>query len=301
MAFFDYLNLIEWLVALAGLLGWLRFATFISEDVTKNLVDQPEIPWKLGSVGIAVVMLIVYIVVPNFWAAIAINAVIAGTFIAVFWVVRVKALGPAGHLFKGALRSAAGMSHRFEERKNARQVQLTYLKHDNSPMLLPPPQDPLSAGLGTADSLMIQALERRAEVIDLAPGNEGYSLSLVTDGIPAVQPSVDRVAAEAAIQALKVLSGLSAEERRRPQVGRFRSKDPEGNATTWTVRTSGSTTGERVLLSANEQGKWDLRIEQLGMSAEQLAEVKKLTTDTKGLVLVAAPKGQGAARPRSMR
>ena len=293
MPFFDYLNLIEWVVALASLIGWLRFATFMSEDITQNLVDQPEIPWKLGSAGVAVVMLIVYIVMPNFWAGLAINFVITGTVVGLFWVLRVKTLGPSGHLFKGAIRSATGMSHRFEERKNARQVQLTYLKHDNTPMLLPPPQDPLAAGLGTADSMMIQAIERRAEVVDLSPGHEGYALSLITDGIPAVQPSVDRVSAEAAIQALKVLSGLSAEERRRPQTGKFRSRDPEGNTTTWTVRTSGSTAGEKVLLSVNEQGRWDLKVDQLGMSAEQLAEVKKLTTDTKGLVLVAAPKGQG--------
>lgn len=289
----DYVNLIEWLVALASMMAWLRFATFMCEDVSKNLVEQPELPWKLGSGGVALVMLLVYIVVPNFVAALAINIVICGTVVGIFWSARVKALGPAGHLFKGAIRSAVGMTHRMEERKNARQVQLAYLRHDNTPMPLPAPTDPLAAGLGTADSLMIQALVRRAAVVDLSPAREGYSLSLITDGVPAVQPSVDRVSAEAAIQALKVLSGLSAEERRRPQQGKFRSRDAEGTTTTWTVRTSGSVAGERVLLSANEQGQWDLGVDKLGMSSEQLAEVKKLGEDTKGLVIVAAPKGQG--------
>ncbi len=289
----DYINIIEWLVALASIIAWLRFATFMSDDVTKNLVDQPELPWKLGAAGVGLVMLVVYLVIPNFWAALVINAVVAGTVVGVFWSARVKALGPAGHLFKGAIRSAVSVTHRMEERKNARQVQLTYLRHDNTPMPLPSAQDPLAVGLGTADSLMIQALSRRAEVIDLAPGHEGYSLSLITDGIPAVQPSVDRVAAEAAIQALKVLSGLSAEERRRPQTGKFRSRDSEGSTTTWTVRTSGSTAGERVLLSANEQGQWDLKADQLGFTSEQLADVKKISEDTKGLIIVAAPKGQG--------
>src|SRR5207249_252163 len=117
-------------------------------------------------------------------------------------------------------------------------------RHDGSPMPLPRPGDPLAAGLGTADSIVIQALMRRAEIVDLAPGQQGaYTLTLITDGIPAAPSGVDRTSAEAAIQALKVLGGLSAEERRRPQTGSFRSRDAEGNSTMWSVKTSGSTAG----------------------------------------------------------
>ena len=87
-----------------------------------------------------------------------------------------------------------------------------------------------------------------------------------------MQPSIDRASAEAAIQALKVLAGLSAEERRRPQQGNFKSRDAEGSQTTWTVRTSGSVAGERVVLSSNEKGQWDIPIDRLGMTSEQLAE-----------------------------
>ncbi len=293
MALFEYVNPIYWLIALASLVAWARFATFLADDVTKNLVDQPELPWKLGAAGVFLAMLVVWLVVPFFWVALPINLVIAGGMIAAFWVIRVKTLGPSGHLFKGAIQAAGSMSTRMEERKNARQVQLTYLRHDNTLMPLPSPQDPLAAGLGTADAIVIQALMRRAEIVDLSPAKDGYSLSLITDGMPAMQPAVDRPSAEAAIQALKVLSGLSVEERRRPQTGNFRSRDADGSTTVWTVRTSGSTAGERVLISANEKGQWDMRVEQLGMTSEQLTDVKKVTSDTKGLVIVAAPRGQG--------
>lgn len=293
MAVFDYVNLVYWLVALAGLVAWLRFSTFMCDDITQNLVDQPELPWKLGAVGAALVMLIVFIVMPSFWIALPVNVAIAGGIIAAFWVIRVKVLGASGHLFKGALSTAVSVTRGMEERKNARQVHLTYLRHDNSPMPLPRPQDPLAAGLGTADSLMIQAISRRAEMVDLAPAGEGYAVNMVTDGVPSLLPGVSRVTAEAAIQAFKVLAGLSAEERRRLQTGSFRSRDGEGGTTNWTVRTSGSTAGERLVLSANERGQWDIPVDQLGMSSEQLADVKKLAADTHGLVIVAAPKGQG--------
>ena len=133
-------------------------------------------------------MIVVYVLMPMFWIALPVNLVIAGAMIGIFWAIRVKTLGPAGHLFKGAIQAAGSMSNRMEERKNARQVQLTYLRHDNTLMPLPKPQDPLAAGLGTADSFVIQALMRRAEMVDLSPARDGYALSLITDGIPAMQP-----------------------------------------------------------------------------------------------------------------
>jgi type II secretory ATPase GspE/PulE/Tfp pilus assembly ATPase PilB-like protein len=291
---FDYVNVVYWLIALASLVAWARFATFMADDVSRNLIDQPELAWKLGAAGVFLLMFIVYLLpLPSFWVAVPINAVIAGGMIGAYWAVRVKTLGPSGHLFRGAIEAAGNVSKGFEERKNARQVQLTYLRHDNTPMPLPGPHDPLAAGLGTADTIVIQSLIRRAERVELVPAQSGYALNLITDGVPATQPGIDRANSEAAIQAFKVLAGLSAEERRRPQSGTFRSRDADGATTVWTVRTSGSTAGERVELACNEAGQWNLPIEQLGMTSEQLADVKKLTADTKGVVLVCGPKGHG--------
>jgi type II secretory ATPase GspE/PulE/Tfp pilus assembly ATPase PilB-like protein len=290
---FDYVNVIFWVIALASLIAWAKFSTFVADDVTNNLVQQPEVPWKLGVAGVGLLMLVVWIAMPSFWVALIVNAVVAGSFIGAFWYVRVQALGPAGHLFRGAISAAGNLAEGHRQKKNAGQVQLTYLRHDGSSMPLPPPGDPLSAGLGTADQIVIQALMRRAEMIDLAPGPNGYGLSLVTDGMPAVQPAVDRTSAEAAIQAFKVLAGLSAEERRRPQAGTFRSRDPEGSTTVWSVKTSGSTAGERAVLLANEKGQWDIPVDALGFSTDQLATVKKLTSSTEGLVIVTGPHGSG--------
>src|SRR5207249_4970017 len=85
---FDYVNLIYWLIALASLVAWARFATFMADDVSNNLIDQPELAWKLGAAGVFVLMLIMYIVpVPSFWVSFAVNALIAGGMIGAFWAV----------------------------------------------------------------------------------------------------------------------------------------------------------------------------------------------------------------------
>ncbi len=63
--------------------------------------------------------------------------------------------------------------------------------------------------------------------------------------------------------------------------------------TTWSVKTSGSTSGEKVLLVANEKGQWDIPVDQLGFTSEQLTQLKKLTTTTTGLVIVTGPRASG--------
>ncbi|MGN6367143.1 MAG: ATPase, T2SS/T4P/T4SS family [Phycisphaerae bacterium] len=290
---FDYFNVIYWLIAFASLLAFAKFCTFVAEDVKKHLVELPELPWQLGYVSALLVMFIVFVVMPSFWIALPVNAVIAGTAVGVFWWKRVQVLGPSGHLFSGAIASVSSASTRREERRSARQVQLTYLRHNDSPMILPKPDDPLAAGIATADQLVIQALIRRAEQVDLTPSENSYGLTFLTDGFPYHQPPLARTEAESAIQAFKVLGGLNAEERRRPQTGHFKSRDSEGSIITWTVRTSGSTAGEKLSLHANEKGQWDLRLDGLGLSTDQLNELKKLTTDTAGTVIVSSPKLNG--------
>jgi type II secretory ATPase GspE/PulE/Tfp pilus assembly ATPase PilB-like protein len=292
---FDYVNVIYWLIAFASLLAWARFATFVSADVSQNLVEEPEVPWRLGMIGGLLVMLLMYILMPNFWLALVANLVIAGGLIGFYQTKRVKALGPSGSLFSGTMKTLKSGREKAKEAAAAAQVQLTYLHKDDSPVQLPGVEDPLSAGLAVADRVMIDALVRRADIVELAPapGQQGYVLSYVVDGVPYNQPALDRPSAEAALQAFKVLGGLAAEERRRPQSGRFKTKDATGALTIWTVQTSGSTAGERLTLIANEKAQWDLRLDGLGFSSDQLKDIKAIVADTKGVVLVSSPKGQG--------
>lgn len=290
---FDYFNLVYWLIALGSLIAWANFATFVSRDVHEHLVNQPEMPWKAMGAGVLILMFLVYLLMPSFWIALPLNFLMAGGGVGYYWYIRVKELGAKGHLFRRTIETARGASRRVEEHRVAKQVMLSYLKHDDSPMPLPRPEDPVAAGLATADQMVIQALLRRAEQVDLSPVAGGYIVKYIIDGLGFPQPVVARSVSEPSIQALKILGGLSLEERRRPQTGSFKTRDADGAITIWTVRTSGTTAGERLNLAANEKGRWDLRIDQLGMTADQLAEVKKVAADTQGVVLVATPRSSG--------
>ena len=290
---YEYFNLIYWLIAFAALVAWARFATQISRDAHERLVNIPELPWKLMGMGILLVMFLVFVLMPSFWVALPLNLLIAAGGTAAFWRIRVRELGEKGHLFRNFIQSAKGASRAMESRRVNRQVQLSYMYNDDTPIPLPTPESPVAAGLSSADQMIIQALLRRASQVELSPSAGNYDLKLFVDGVSYPQAPLPRPVAEGAIQALKTIGGLSLEERRRPQVGKFKTRDAEGVTTIWSARSSGTTAGERMILVANEHDQWDMRLEQLGMTADQLNDVKKVTEDTQGVVLIASPRHAG--------
>ena len=68
---FDYFNGVYWLIAFASLIAFARFCTYVAEDVKKNLVDLPELPWQLSYIGVLFVMFVVFVTMPSFWIALA--------------------------------------------------------------------------------------------------------------------------------------------------------------------------------------------------------------------------------------
>jgi general secretion pathway protein E len=288
-----FINPIYWLIAVAGTLAWARFTVFVGSDVHDRLQKQNELLWKLLPLGILLVMTFLWVLLPSFWLALPLNLLLCGGVVAWYWMIRVQELGPAGHLLSRAMMAMERTQKGMSERRAARAVMLTYIGQDEKPAPLPPPNDPQHAGMSYADQMLVQAMERRAGDIEFLPGAQGYDLRFVVDGVPVPQAPIPRNLAEPMIQGLKSLAGLSLEERRRPQEGAFKVRDAGGATTKWTVRSSGSTAGERLALAADEKNRWTFSLEQLGFSADQLAHVRQLAANNQGLVIVATPRGQG--------
>jgi type II secretory ATPase GspE/PulE/Tfp pilus assembly ATPase PilB-like protein len=289
---FLYVNLVYWLIAVVGLLMFARFAVFVSKDVA-TLSTLPELLWRVLPLSVLFLMVFVFFLLPYFFVGLFVNILLAGGVIGWYWMLRVKELGAAGHLFSGTIRAAKSVSSKRKDARAASQVELTYLRPDDSKMPLPSPDDPVAAGLSIMDQLMIRALERHAETIDMTPSVQGYDLRMIIDGIPYPQAPMGRNVAEPVVTALKSLADLQIEDRRRPQQGVFKVRDSEGVITVWTIRTSGTTAGEKLSLSSNEKGKWDRSLEQLGLAADQLAAIKDVAKDNQGIVIVATPRGSG--------
>ncbi|MEI8194651.1 MAG: hypothetical protein WCI73_01950, partial [Phycisphaerae bacterium] len=223
-----FVNPIYWLIAVAATLAWARFATFVAHDVHDSLRKQNELVWKLVALSVLLLMTFLWVLLPSFWIALPVNLVLCGAVIGWYWMVRVQEMGPAGHLLAALISTMGRTSEKMSERRAARSVMLAYIAKDDKPIPLPQTDDPAHAGMTYADQMLVQALERRTQDIEMAPGNDGYDLRFLVDGVPYPQSALPRNVAEPMIQGLKRLAGLALEERRRPQEGIFKIRDCSG-------------------------------------------------------------------------
>ena len=287
-----YINPAYWLIAGATLLFWGRFSAWVAADL-ENLKKQSDLLWKSVMLATLAVILLIWIVIPNFFISFLLNLAVGAGVIAWYWRTRVQELGPGGHLFRAMFSRLDRLQQSREAKKSADQMTLHYLTGSGGMLKLPATDDPLYGSVILADQLLLQAMESRAQVVELMPAAQAYDLRFSVDGVAFPQTGLQRSNAEPIVQGLKTLARLSLDERRRPQKGSFIVKDEVGNRVAWTVQSSGSTSGERVVLTANEKDSWRLGLDQLGFTSEQLELVRSESLQKYGLTIVTAPRHMG--------
>ena len=85
---FVYINPIFLAICFLVVLGWAKFATWISTDL-KQLTDQNETVWRsvlLGSLGLNILL---WIFIPNFAGALIANLVVIGGVFGYYTKVRI--------------------------------------------------------------------------------------------------------------------------------------------------------------------------------------------------------------------
>ena len=84
---------------------------------------------------------------------------------------------------------------------------------------------------------------------------------------------------------------MGSEEKRRPQEGKF-SALREKDKAHWKIKTAGSTRGEHVILERVEKAR-SLKLDDLGLNADQVERLKAVVAEPAGVVLVTGSKGMG--------
>jgi type IV pilus assembly protein PilB len=91
---------------------------------------------------------------------------------------------------------------------------------------------------------------------------------------------------------IKVLAGMNIVERRRPQDGQL-TMAVDGRSIDIRVATSGTVTGEKVVMRLLDKSKPLFRIDQLGMTLETQVKYAALVSAPFGMVVCAGPTGCG--------
>ena len=287
-----YVNVIYVLAAVAVLVLWGRFLVWIDNDLP-NMPEQPALLWKGVLLASIAILLLVWLLIPNFWFALILNIFIPVALLAYYWRTRVQVLGTSGDLLGAISGHMTQFSAGRQAKKSVSQLGLRYEGKGGKPLHLPAVEDPGYNGVVLLDQLLIQGLENRAQRIDLMPSDQAYEMSFTTDGVAYPQSGMQRSNAEPLIQAVKQLTGLSLEERRRPQSAAFTTRDADNNPVHWTANTSGTTAGERLWLQVNAKDNWKMPLDHLGMSSEQLTALREVLKGNEGLVIVSSPPHMG--------
>jgi len=98
---------------------------------------------------------------------------------------------------------------------------------------------------------------------------------------------------EGLIARLKIMAGMDIAEKRLPQDGRLRSTSEDGSDVDFRVSTLRTLFGEKVVLRVLDHRKGVPALEEIGMSAMALEEVRVFLRHQHGMILVVGPTGSG--------
>lgn len=142
------------------------------------------------------------------------------------------------------------------------------------------------------NAVLAEALKEQASDIHIEPYETEARVRFRLDGVlkTVLTPSVQ--IAPLLISRIKVMSRLDIAEKRLPQDGRMTVR-LGGRQIDMRISTMPSSYGERVVLRLLDKQAGQLRVDDLGMSAELKATLVELVQRPHGIILVTGPTGSG--------
>ena len=143
-----------------------------------------------------------------------------------------------------------------------------------------------------ANHIISQAVKARASDIHIEPSREQIKVRYRVDGVLYDLLTPPKHIQSALISRIKVMAKLDIAEKRLPQDGRFDVKigNTEIDVRVSTIPTA---TGERVVMRLLNKTSTFFGIADLGVSNNQMEQLKGLVTAPNGIILVTGPTGSG--------
>jgi MSHA biogenesis protein MshE len=141
-------------------------------------------------------------------------------------------------------------------------------------------------------SLFEDAVQMKASDIHIEPDEDVIRLRQRIDGVLHEHVMKETRIASALVLRLKLMSGLDISEKRLPQDGRFNVK-VKGRNIDVRISTMPIQCGESVVMRLLDQSGEQLSLDQLGLPAPLLEELRRSARRPHGLILVTGPTGSG--------
>jgi len=281
-----YISIVKVIFCVALLLLWARLLTWVDKDAAYNHMPREII--NLGLLGGLILGFALLLILPG-WMGIAVLILTFLADVGAYLGIRHQKMG------------LSDLQDIFKRRLGGRQSKKEVVSHGQviicaaNGQHLPPPEEesPQRLAYDAIQSLLAEPLKKNAELIEMQPSSAGAApVRCVVDGMPYAAPAIERNAAAAAVGYLKWAAAMDLNEHRKPQSGLMKIA-LDGNKHELEIGTSGSGAGEFLRVIVDPKKRHALKLEELGLSPDQLEKIQGSIRQNKGIVLVAAPRGGG--------
>jgi type IV pilus assembly protein PilB len=143
------------------------------------------------------------------------------------------------------------------------------------------------------DLVVRSAIKSKASDIHVEPMEKSVIIRHRLDGLLKEVMDLPKWVHEGLIARLKIMAGMDIAEKRLPQDGRLRSTTEDGNDVDFRVSTLRTLFGEKVVMRVLDHRKGVPALEEIGMSATALEEMRSFLRHQHGMILVVGPTGSG--------
>ena len=143
------------------------------------------------------------------------------------------------------------------------------------------------------DLVVKSAIKSKASDVHVEPMEKGVLIRHRLDGLLKEVMDLPKWVHEGLIARLKIMAGMDIAEKRLPQDGRLRSTAEDGTEVDFRVSTLRTLFGEKVVMRVLDHRKGVPSLEEIGMSAAALEEVRAFLRHQHGMILVVGPTGSG--------
>jgi len=143
------------------------------------------------------------------------------------------------------------------------------------------------------DLVVKSAIKSKASDIHVEPMEKGVLIRHRLDGLLKEVMDLPKWVHEGLIARLKIMAGMDIAEKRLPQDGRLRSTAEDGTEVDFRVSTLRTLFGEKVVMRVLDHRKGVPALEEIGMSATSLEEMRVFLRHQHGMILVVGPTGSG--------
>jgi type IV pilus assembly protein PilB len=143
------------------------------------------------------------------------------------------------------------------------------------------------------DLVVKSAIKSKASDIHVEPMEKGVLIRHRLDGLLKEVMDLPKWVHEGLIARLKIMAGMDIAEKRLPQDGRLRSTAEDGTEIDFRVSTLRTLFGEKIVMRVLDHRKGVPALEEIGMSAAALEEVRAFLRHQHGMILVVGPTGSG--------